>query len=212
MNISLVIGTYNPNKEWFESALKSADGLFNETIIVDDGSDNDFEVHYDFPCTGITFDHNKGFYKARNAGCKLANGEWIASLDDDDEFIRENVEELIEFIKTTDADIVHFPIELFGNQSGMANETPDMEYILENNQLPSGSWFRKSVWQKLNGFQVPTAEDWDFWARAWRRGAKFAHFPKPIYRHRMRDDSLSAKWTGEEFYKIRQQVRDNYEN
>ncbi len=200
--VSLVIGAYNPNPQWFRNALKSTEGLFNEVIIVDDASDTDFE-------STIRHEANRGFYEARNTGCNLAKGPWIASLDDDDEFIPENVKELLEFIKTTDADIVHFPCELFGESSGIWGDKANLANILEANQIPSGSWFKKEVWDKVR-FKIPEGDDWDFWARSKKHGFKFQYFPKPIYRHRVHSKSMSIGWVGEKFIQIRDKVRYNY--
>ena len=204
MQTTLVIGTYNPDREWLQEAIQSSEGLFDETIIVDDGST--------LPVLEATVTHetNKGFYQARNTGCSLAKGEWIISLDDDDTFIRENVLELLQILDTTDAEIITFPIELFGSQDGLWAVTPSPQDILSVNQFPSGSWFRKSVWEELQGFQIETAEDWDFWARAIKSKKRRLHFTKPIYRHRMRVDSISSQWTGEKFLSIREQIIKNY--
>lgn len=203
--VSLVIGTYNPRLEWLENALKSSDGLFNEVIVVDDNSVEPV------PNFGVRHEVNKGFFEARNTGCKLAKSEWIASLDDDDEFIPNNVRLLREFINNTEADIVYFPCELFGESSGIWGNKADLNQILDANQIPSGSWFRKSTWEKLKGFQYPVAEDWDFWARARKHRLKFAYFELPIYRHRIRSGSLSSEWTGDKYLSIRKEIRQRYE-
>ena len=203
--VTLVIGTYNPHKEWFENALKSAEGLFDDIIIVDDGSTEPVEN------ATVTHETNKGFYQARNTGITHAKDGWIASLDDDDEFIPENVLLLKRFAEQSKADIIHFPIEMFGDMNCVWGHSPNMENILNGNQIPSGSWFRKSLWEKLSGFQYPLAEDWDFWARAWKSGATFDFFPLPIYPHRMRKDSLSHGWTGETFINIRNEIRNRYD-
>jgi glycosyltransferase involved in cell wall biosynthesis len=204
--VSLVIGTYNPRLDWLENALKSSEGLFDEIIIVDDHSSQPV------PNSSVRHDVNKGFYEARNTGCHTAQSDWIASLDDDDEFIPQNVKLLREFINTTDADIVYFPCELFGDSSGIWGNKADLNQILDANQIPSGSWFKKSTWERLNGFQYPVAEDWDFWARARKHKMKFAYFELPIYRHRIRDGSLSANWKGDTYLSIRKEIRQRYEN
>ena len=203
MKYSLVIGSYNPNKEWLDNALKSAEGLFDEIILVDDGSDE--------PIKGATIrKKNGGFYTARNAGIERATGDIICSLDDDDEFIRDGVETMKQFCEIIEADIYSFPVMMFGEQSGLWPIAPNMEDILNANQIPSGSWFKKSVWEELGGFKYPKAEDWDFWARAYKAGKKFLHFGEPVYRHRMRKDSLSGDWVGEKFLKIRNEIRELY--
>ncbi len=205
--VTLVMGVYNP-KVWFHKAIESANDLFEDIIIVDDGSDI-IDVGKRYWAT-VRHETNKGFYEARNTGCNLVKTEWIASLDDDDEFIRENVEELKEFLKATDADIVHFPCLMFGDVNGLWGDRANMDNILLANQIPSGSWFKKSVWEKVK-FKLPEAEDWDFWARAKKHGFKFAYFPKPIYKHRMRPDSLSAGWFGDKFLQIREDIRKSYD-
>lgn len=200
---TLVIGTYNPNMDWLTDAFMSARGLFKDIIIIDDHSDEPFQ-------STVRHDTNKGFYEARNTGCNLVKTEWVASLDDDDIFIPENVRLLQRFAEQSGADIIHFPIELFGDQHGTWGDNYNYDDFLNANQIPSGSWFRKSAWEKLGGFKYPKAEDWDFWMRAWKMGLKFEYFPLPVYKHRMRKDSLSAGWTGEKFISIREDIRNNY--
>jgi glycosyltransferase involved in cell wall biosynthesis len=203
MRFSLVIGSYNPNKEWLDNALKSAEGLFDEIILVDDGSNE--------PIQGATIrKKNGGFYTARNAGIEKVTGDIICSLDDDDEFIKEGVIEAKQICEALEADIYSFPIELFGEQNGLAFVYSDIDSILNANQLPSGSWFKKSVWQELGGFKYPKAEDWDFWTRAWKKNKKFIHLNIPVYRHRMRKGSLSYDWTGDKFLEIREEIRKLY--
>lgn len=203
MKFSLVIGSYNPKKEWLDRALRSAEGLFDEIILVDDGSIE--------PIKGATIrKKNGGFYTARNAGIEKATGDIICSIDDDDEFIRDGVNSLKEFCKIVDSDIYSFPVELFGEQNGIAFSNPVMNETLNTNQIPSGSWFKKKVWEEIGGFKYHLAEDWDFWTRAWKNGYKFTHFGELIYRHRMWKESLSGDWTGEKFLEIREEIRKRY--
>lgn len=202
---SLVIGTYNPNLEWLQEALDSAKDLFDEIILIDDCSD--------IPVKGATLRHeaNKGFYEARNSGIEIATGDIIVSLDDDDILIRENVLKLKEFIENNDADIWHFPIELFGEQTGITFNQPRLNEFLESNQIPSGSWFTKKLWEE-NNFDYPLAEDWAFWVKAWKKKKRFVYFPLPIYKHRMRAGSLSSNWVGDKFNKIKEDIKIIYEN
>lgn len=206
--VSLVIGSYNPNLEWLKEAIASADFLFDEIILVDDGS---AEPIPDFPrVKKIRHETNKGFYQARNTGIKNSQYEIIASLDDDDLFNQRNVIELRKFVNKNDSDIWHFPIMMFGEQSGEWGSSNTIG-LPGSNVIPSGSWFKKSVWEKLGGFQYPLAEDWDFWARAKKKGMKFTFFQKPVYQHRMRKGSLSNDWVGEKLRQIRDEIFTRYE-
>jgi len=219
----LVIGTHNPNLTWFKDALESARGLFDYIIIVDDGSTvpiDEFLKNFDKRgLNGDFYQHakNEKFFQARNTANNVItdtfphfNG-WVITLDDDDLLIRENVEKLKEIALETDADILHFPIELFGEQTGRWATHPNMDAILDNNQIPSGSWYRYHVYTALNGFQLAEGEDWDFWARAKKNGFKFKFFEEPVYKHRMRKGSMSSDWVGDRFNTIRNNVRKNYE-
>ena len=90
--VSVVIPTYN-RKAFIQEALNSVldqSYLDYEVIVVDDGStDNTGEmiqntygmrVHY-------YWQHNQGESVARNKGIELANGEYIAFLDSDVDFL-----------------------------------------------------------------------------------------------------------------------------
>lgn len=199
---SLVMGSFNPREEWITRALESCEG-FLEVILVDDGSDT--------PIRGaIRHDTNKGFYEARNTGTRAARGEWIATLDDDDYFDAKGLAGLHEFIKTTDADIVHFPIRTVGNQTLWGTDSPTIDKFKVNNCIPSGSWYRKSVFEAIGGFQYEPAEDWDFWMRAMKRGFRFRHFPEPVYWHRVHSGSKWAK-ASHRFNQIREEILERYE-
>lgn len=204
IKFSFVMVSYNPKKEWIENAWNSARGLFDQYVLVDDHS------AIPIPMATVTHETNKGCGDSRNTGISLCTGEWIASLDDDDELIRQNVEKLKEFARKTDADIIHFPIEFFGEASGIYGVNPNVADTYNSNQIPSNSWYRKSVWEKLKGYQVKSAEDWDFWCRAYKHQMKFVYFPLVIYKHRVRGDSVSAGWNGDKLQTIKKEVHDNY--
>jgi len=202
---SLVIGSYNPNVVWLNEALKSAENLFDEIILVDDGSKTPINID------GVKLfrKNNGGFYTARNFGIAKAQGDIIVSLDDDDILIPDNVKLLKEIVQNTNYDIYTFPIEIFGNSLGYWAIEPELRNLLISNQIPSGSWFTKSVWKKIGGFQYPVAEDWDFWCRCTKIGATFVHFDMPIYKHRERNDSIWATKSKSDL-EVRLDIQDRY--
>ena len=97
MKISVVIPMYNASK----SIIKALDSIKFQTckadyqiLIINDGSKDDSEVvvnQYilDNPRMNITLisQENSGVSKARNAGLKLAKGDYIAFLDSDDYWV-----------------------------------------------------------------------------------------------------------------------------
>lgn len=203
MEISLVMGSYNPNKEWLDKAIKSAQGLFDEIILVDDHSDIPINVNVN---KILRHDENMGFAQARNTGIEHASGDIIASLDDDDYFDREIVIELKEFVKQNPSDIWHFPTMQFGNKEGIWGDNPDTSNMFNHDTIPSSSWFTKKTWLDVGGYGKCKAEDWEFWCKCKTLNKKFTYFNKPVYYHRMRDNSLSSKFTPEMNHKFRKEI------
>lgn len=98
MKVSIIMPTYN-RAYIIEKAIKSVLAQFYEDwelIIVDDGSkDNTEEIVSRYLCEKvryIAYPTNKGGNHARNVGIGLAQGEYLAFLDSDNEWIPEALE------------------------------------------------------------------------------------------------------------------------
>ena len=108
--VSVVIPTYNRSKE-LARAIKS---VLNQTyqnfeiLVVDDGSEEDLRVVCaSFNDQRIRFLRNNTHTNAnvaRNRGIKEAQGEYIAMLDSDDEYLPHHLNRRIEKIKEWDCD------------------------------------------------------------------------------------------------------------
>lgn len=106
--VSVIIPTYN-RAHLIGRAIQS---VLNQTyqdfeiIVVDDGStDNTDEVVKDFGDERIGYIRhkgNKGGAAARNTGIRAAKGEYIAFLDDDDEFLPNKIESLLPPLQASD--------------------------------------------------------------------------------------------------------------
>ena len=105
--VSVIIPTYN-RAHLIGRAIQS---VLNQTykdfeiIVVDDGStDSTEKAVREFQEQGkrikyIRHNKNKGGSAARNTGIKAAKGEYIAFLDDDDEWLRDKIEKQVETMK-----------------------------------------------------------------------------------------------------------------
>src|SRR5690554_3483648 len=112
--ISVVIPTHN-RPTGLALSLKSILGqtcLPAEIVVVDDGS---FPIVEDsifdgFPtsikCTLLRNEQPKGGNNARNRGIKAATGDYIAFLDDDDQFSRNKIEAISRVLMDTPADLI----------------------------------------------------------------------------------------------------------
>jgi GalNAc5-diNAcBac-PP-undecaprenol beta-1,3-glucosyltransferase len=191
MKFSLIICSYNQKKEWLQNALSSAEGLFDEIIIVDDGSD--------IPVRGSTVRHNKnyGLYKAKNTGINLATGDIIAFLDDDDELIPEKVIEMKKFVETNESDVYSFHLQCFGETNSVYSGGENPKELGESNQFVGVSWFKRKLWEEIGGFTYKYAEDWAFWIKAHKANKKFVVFQDIFYKYRVRKGSVSRSWDSE---------------
>lgn len=110
MNISVVCPTYN-SALFIEATVKSIfrqTRLPDEVLFIDDGSTDDtlefllkFKKNNNLP-TKILIKQNshKGPGSARNAGIKLASGDWIAFIDSDDIWLENKLLEVEKVIKS----------------------------------------------------------------------------------------------------------------
>lgn len=115
--VSIIVATYR-RKETLEKALKSliAQTYPNiEIIVVDDNADTDWNAEIkniignikNSKKTEILYIHNKnnkGAAETRNIGIKVATGEYITFLDDDDLYLPDKVKKQVEHMIREDSD------------------------------------------------------------------------------------------------------------
>jgi len=115
-------------------------------IVVDDGSNPPVSEKVFAGCPSglskklLRNDSPKGANNARNRGIRAARGEWIAFLDDDDEFFPEKIEVVSKAInkKVSPVDVIYHPAHIF-----MVNE--GVSYISK----PTGFSPEDDVFRKL---------------------------------------------------------------
>lgn len=177
--ISLAINSKNPRLDWFNQLLESAQG-FDETLIFIDGNGTSIK---------------DGF----NQIIKATRGDWVCSFCDDDFFHVEHLGELLSDIrggKYDEVDVIHFPVYVGDNERCMqwgAIGTFSIEQIKEQNMIPHGCFFRREVFDKLEGYRVDCYADWNFWRRAKESGLRFKGFVKPVYFFRQSERSATKQ-------------------
>lgn len=137
--ISIIVPIYNSEK-YLKECL---DSLVNQTfkdieiICVNDGStDNSLEIvkHFaekDFRIKVIN-QENKGQSAARNAGLKIASGEWITFIDSDD-YIDLNTYERV--LTVSNVDVICFGIEVYGDNLYAARQADNEYYKIKYKNL-----------------------------------------------------------------------------
>ena len=180
MKISVVIPTYNRGyliSRAIKSVLQQNYKPF-EIIVVDDGSDdNTTEVLRSYDSNiKIIQQENSGVSAARNAGIAVAQGEWIALLDSDDEWLPDKLYNHTRFTESHREYKIFQSEEIWIRNGRRVNPRKKHKkyagHIFEKCLplciiSPSAVIFKKELWQEMNGFDesFPVCEDYDMWLR-----------------------------------------------
>lgn len=182
----------------------------SEVIVVDDASEMPVEyaqciekyrakipnLHYQ--CMEV----NGGAPRARNTGIEMATSEWVALVDDDDEWLPRKLEEQKKLILNASdrLGLVYTWTKAEGGEaltSYLSEHTVIGEAkkeILTNNFIMSASVVvRKSHIQSVGKFDesMPSCQDWDTWAKMLLNGSEVDVVPQllTIY-HRHGGESI----------------------
>jgi glycosyltransferase involved in cell wall biosynthesis len=205
-SVSIAIATFNPVKEWLQRALDSCAGV-DEIILCNDGSAHFDSAEYRFPAgvraNVLHNEKNVGSFKSYTIAVSRTTGEWISTPGDDDYFDAAAFPPLLARLKVTEADIVYYPCRTFGKSETIMGRHPTITYrmLRKRNRIYGGSFFRRRVWDFLEGYQLESSADWDFWLRAYKSGFVFEYFPLVCGHYRITDRSMfeqQAKALGRE--------------
>ncbi len=212
--VSAVISTYKRSPEMVKRA---AESVLNQTykdielIIVDD-SPSDYDLRDDVKNMAeslngnvkyIRHEKNLGACAARNTGIQLANGEFIAFLDDDDEWLPEKIEKQIKKFVNEDVALVYcgnYTINSANNEKIISNTQYHNGYVFDilifDNFISSCSYplIRKSVIKELGGFDIkmPAAQDLELWLRIAKK-YKIDYVPEPLVNYYIHDGEKITK-------------------
>ncbi len=215
--ISVVIPTHN-RPDGLAAAVKS---IFNQTllpkelIVVDDGSNPPVTEDVFTGCpAGLTTklirnEHPKGANNARNRGIVEATGEWIAFLDDDDEFFEDKVALVWEAIAENGGaiDLIYHPAHIFMVNEGVSYISKPKKFLPEDdvfrqlltkNHIGGTSMViaRKEALVKAGMFdeQLPALQDYDLWLRLAKHKYNFCLIKKPLtkYHHITKTKTITS--------------------
>jgi glycosyltransferase involved in cell wall biosynthesis len=198
--VSVVIPTYN-RPEMLQRAVESVVAQTYEAIelvVVDDHSPTPAAEALDRVATGslasvssLRHEENRGGSAARSTGIEAANGEWIAFLDDDDEWEPTKIEKQVERAAEADDDsvLVYTGIRQVGSDgSTNAVKTPTtegdvVEELLRGNFIGSYSAVMVDTGTieavGLPDRRFPSWQDWEWYLRLAQEGT-FLSVPEPL--------------------------------
>ena len=208
--ISIIVPVYNVEK-YVEKCINS---IINQTyknlqiILVDDGSkDNSGKICDEFKLKDnrieVIHKNNGGLSDARNAGLKLAKGDYIGFVDSDDYIEADMYETLYNLIKKNNSDIsiVSFYEMYNGKVIGVRKSNELLEFskieaikeLLIDTRIQSYAWnklFKKSLFENI---EFPTNKNFEDIATTlllFEKANKVTLLEEPKYYYLRRDDSI----------------------
>lgn len=210
LGVSVILPAFNAARTLHEplDALLAQSHEAWEAIIVDDGSSDETAAVAERYAKRdrriqLVRQANAGVSVARNRGIAEARHDWLLFLDADDTIAPEHLRLMTAALARDDS--------LDAVRSGWCSVTSDGHRTCESVPRRVGDLFeqlatdwrfaihacvlRKTVAQEAGGFEpgLRTSEDWDFWQRVARTGARFGAVPEVLAFYRMRKGSASKQ-------------------
>jgi len=200
--VSVVIPCFNLGRFLNEAIGSVSAQTFSnfDIVVVDDGSSDDDTLRVlgglRGPKIRVVRSPNRGLSAARNLGVRESTGDYICSLDADDQLEPTWLERAVTLL---DADpalaFVSHWLEAFGDEQWYWKPARcDLGMLLDFNVINGAAVVRRSVLDSVGGFDETMrdgCEDWEFWIRVMEHGYRGVILPEVLYRYRRRRDSMS---------------------
>ncbi len=215
--VTIIIPTYN-RAAFLKEAIDSAfDQDFNdyELIVVDDGStDSTSQLLRSYrQSIRVIQTHRKGVSAARNAGIRVAKGDFIAFLDSDDLYLKKKLSIQISFLEAQPSTKICYTDEIWIRNGVRVN--PKKRHAKYSGWIfekclplciisPSSVMMRKGLLDEVGIFDesMPVCEDYDLWLRIAVRYPVYFIEKKLIIKRGGHHDQLSTTVWGKDRYRI----------
>lgn len=231
--VSVVIPTYN-RPEMLARAIRSVNNQSYsdiELIVVDGPSEipasevlHSHDLSVDYEC--VSHETLQGLPGARNTGIEVARGEYVAFLDDDDEWKKEKIRKQVNRVQSGDFGAVYSGVEQI-SEDGTTNavkksskEGDVLPNLFSRNFIgtPSCLMVKSGVASSIDGFDenMRTWEDWDFYIRIAEKWS-FASVPEPLVKRHHHGDQMATDVEEKEeiapyLFEKHKHLTHNYEN
>ena len=192
--VSAIIPTHNRSQTLLR-ALRSVYSQripVNEVIVIDDGSSDDTaaRIQAEFPGVNLICQAQNGVSHARNRGIDAAQGEWLAFLDSDDEWLPIKVETQLNAVRNNPSFRICHSNEIWIRNGRRVNPMDKHRkhggWIFEHcltplrHISPSSVLLHRSVVEEFGNFDesLPVCEDYDLWLRLTATLSAVMHIPE----------------------------------
>lgn len=211
VSISVIICTFNgKSRGYLDLAIDSVyhqSSAADEVILVDDGStDGTAEFVKDrYPGVIVARQTNSGLPSARNAGIRLAKGEFIAFLDDDDLWHLNKLEVQRRQVRASlrPIDFIYASRMRLIDSRGTLGRSVSADIVygwwpacLIGNPItgPSGVLVARGVFDRVGLFDetLKIGEDYEFWIRCIRAGMMIVYSREELLLYRVHEAQSTA--------------------
>ena len=201
--VTVAVATYNRARLLTERCIPSVLGQTYdnlELIVVGDGcTDETKEAMVEIRDPRLTFVNlpERGTYpadptrrwmvagtEAMNKAMSMARGDFVTHLDDDDEYMPDRLEKLVEFAIDNRCDFVWHPL-WFEDEEGHWEliEAPRFAYTqVTTSAVFYRSWFTKIEWN-IAAHRLMEPGDWNRFRRIKYIGPVIMRYPEPLLKH-----------------------------
>ena len=213
--ISVVVPVYNvqPYLAQCVESIRSQTFCDLEIILVDDGSPDECprlcdEYAAKDERVKVVHKSNGGLSDARNAGVKIAGGEWIYFADSDDWLDTAAIQKLYDFAITNDCDVVQgnmyyaYPNHLLyrkaarrERKANILSRDEAMRALIVNDRVKNFAWGKLYRTELIRDLEFPAGKFFEdcFWQHlVVDRVVRYGIIDEPLYYYRQRADSISG--------------------
>ncbi len=204
---SIVVPVYKPNLRQLDCCIRSV--LYQtyphwQLCLVDDGSASaEVQQRLQFweqedPRINIKFhQNNRGISQATNTGAKMATGDFLGFLDNDDELSFDCLEQIAAALEKSPADFLYTDEALISTDGATLSLFRKPAYnsslLLSHNYITHFMVVRKELFELVGGCDSACdgAQDYDLALKISEKASKIRHIAKPLYRWRASENSTS---------------------
>jgi glycosyltransferase involved in cell wall biosynthesis len=212
--ISVVMPVYNVAPIWLRKAYESLSAQWYqnwELCICDDGSSNKETIKclLELEEQGNVKIHfskqNQNISLASNHALKMATGDYVALMDNDDELTQDALYEVVKSLQDQDVDFIYSDedkLELSGEFTDV-HFKPDYSHdmLMSHNYMSHLGVIRRKLINKVGGWRAgfEGAQDYDLYLRVLEHTSKIVHIPKVLYHWRKIPGSTAAEFSDKDY-------------